>query len=359
MPKPLERDLEETRSTLLDWLSRVIPDGERLELSELCGPKDTGFSSDTLMFDLRFRRGGEERCEALVARIEPASAFPVFPSYDVALQFDVMRAMERKGVPVPRMRWLERDPGVLGKPFYVMDRMDGQVPTDTPPYHQAGWVFELSPEARTRLWWSGLDALCQVHRIDPADPDFAFLPRPPAGQTPIGAQLAYYDEFLAWGCQRARLPLVEEALAWLRANAPAREPVAICWGDSRLANQIFRDLRCVAVIDWEMVFLGNPVADLAWWTTLDRCFSEGIGIPRAVGIPGAAETVARWEERVGRKAEHFAYYEIFAAFRFAVIMARIALQLKYYEVLPRDHDLDVDNLASLTLARLLEEAGAR
>jgi aminoglycoside phosphotransferase (APT) family kinase protein len=320
------------------------------------------------MFDLSYRPGGraeeagEEIREPLVVRIEPDTrpgvGFPVFPRYDVPLQFDAMRAMGERGVPVPRMRWLERDERVLGSRFYVMNRVEGRVPTDTPPYHQAGWVSELTPVDRTTLWWSGFDAMCQVHRIDPADPGLLFLPGPPPGRSPIQAQLDEYEHFLNWGCDRASLPTVETALGWLRANAPEAEPLGVCWGDSRLANQIFRRLECVAVIDWEMVFLGNPVADLAWWITLDRCFTEGIGIPRAEGFPNAAETVARWEDLVGRKAEHLGYYEIFAALRFSIIMARIVGQMKYYEILPADHPMDVDNLGSVILGRLLEEAGA-
>ena len=68
---------------------------------------------------------------------------------------------------------------------------------------------------------------------------------------------------------------------------------------------------------------------------------------------------AGWEELVGRKAEHFAYYEVFAALRFAIIMARLAGQMKHYEILPADHPMDAENLASLILARVLEENGAR
>ncbi len=359
MPQPLERDLEATRATLTEWFGGVLSEGSDFEIGDLRGPSDTGFSSDTLMFELVYVEEGEAKRESLVARIEPAGGFPIFPSYDVAQQFHVMRAMEAQGVPVPRMRWLEEDRAVLGSPFYVMDKMEGIVPNDRPPYHQGGWVFELPPGDRAALWWNGLEAMTRVHRLDAADPAFAFLPRPDAGRTPIEGQLDYYEHFLDWGCDRRRLPLLVESLAWLRANAPSDEPLGICWGDSRLANQIFQDLQCVAVIDWEMVFVGNPVADLGWWTTVDRCFSDGIGLPRADGFPSTAETVARWEELVGRKAEHFAYYEIFAAFRFSVIMARIAGQMKYYELMPPDHEMDHNNLASLTLACLLEEAGAR
>jgi hypothetical protein len=90
---------------------------------------------------------------------------------------------------------------------------------------------------------------------------------------------------------------------------------------------------------------------------MDRCFSEGIGVPRAAGMPGVSETVARWEQLVGRKAEHFAYYELFAAFRFAAIMSRLGGQMKYYELLPADHDFDVNNLATTVLNSVMEEMG--
>ena len=88
-----------------------------------------------------------------------------------------------------------------------------------------------------------------------------------------------------WGLDRSRYPLIERGVAWLRSNAPAEGSTALCWGDSRLANQIFDGLECVAVIDWEM--------------------------------------------------------------------ARIGLQMKQCEILPPEHTLDVDNLASQTLARAL------
>ena len=220
-------------------------------------------------------------------------------------------------------------------------------------------MFDLAPEQRSQVWWSGLESMVRVHRVDWRDPAFAFLPQPESGVAPIEHELGYYDDFLAWGTDRSKLPLVERALAWLRANAPREEPIGICWGDSRLANQIFREGRCVAVIDWEMVFLGNPVSDLAWWITMDRCFSEGIGLERAPGIPGCDETVARWEELLGRKAEHYAFYAIFAAFRFAVIMARIGRQMKYYEIVPEDNTFESSNLGSAVLATLLEEEGVR
>jgi len=158
--------------------------------------------------------------------------------------------------------------------------------------------------------------------------------------------------------ERDRYPLLPRAQRWLHANRPPDEPVAVCWGDSRLGNQIFNDTTCAAVIDWEMVRLGDPVQDLAWWIALDRCFSEGLGVERLPGLPDRNATIARWEALVGRAARHFEYYEVLALYKVTAIMARVSLQLLHYEYLPRESNMDGDNLASQTLARVLDTIGA-
>ncbi len=356
MPQPIGRDLEKTRTQLIDWLQTKLPNATELRVEDFRGPKDTGFSSDTMMFDLHYRDGGAAQSEAMVIRIEPAGDFGVFPEYDVALQFNMMRSLEDTRVPAPRMFWLEEDRGPLGAPFYVMEKLAGRVPSDSPPYHKEGWIFECTPAEREALWWSALDAMAEVHKLDWQDPRFAFLRRPPAGQTPLEAQLAYWDHYIDWGMERSRYPLLESTREWLGAHQPENEPTAICWGDSRISNQIFDGTTVVAVIDWEMVFLGNPVADLAWFTTLDRCFTQGVGIPRLEGLPDVAATVARWEKAVGREAHEFHYYTVFAAWRFAAIMARLFLQMKHYELLPQEVDVDVTNFATHVLEMTLEEA---
>ena len=357
MPVP-RRDLELTRHQLREWLRHKLPNARDLALTELVGPSETGFSSDTLLFDVEWSDAGGARRERFVARFKP-SGFTVFPKYDIALQFRVMQTLgQHTDVPVPRMRWLEENEAPLGAPFYVMDRVDGRVPTDNPPYHVAGWLHDLTPAEREALWWSGLDAMARVHTLDWRALGFGFLDQPERGTRPLEQQLREYDEYLSWGMDRTRYPLVTAAQRWLHAHQPADEPVGVCWGDSRLGNQIFNGTTCAAVIDWEMVRLGDPVQDLAWWLALDRCFSEGLGVDRLPGIPDRDATIARWERRVGRPAKHFAYYEILALYKFAAIMARVSLQLKHYEFFPPDSDMDVNNLASVMLARRLDDVGA-
>jgi len=359
MPAPIGRDAARTRSQLEEWFRAREPDAARVSLEILGGPSETGFSSDTLMFDLVVEKaaGGRER-RPLVVRLEPANPFPIFPEYDLGLQFHMMRTLEHEAVPVPRMIAIETDPAPLGSPFYVMERLEGRVPTDTPPYHAEGWIAELDAAVRAAPWFSALDAMAEVHKLDVEDARYDFVARPAAGQTPLQAQLAYWGHYLDWGMERTTYPLLDRALAWLEANQPDGEPTRLCWGDARISNQMFEGTRCIAVIDWEMAFRGNPEADLAWFVTLDRCFTEGIGIERLAGMPDRDTTIARWEERVGRPAASFAYYECFALFRFSAIMARVMLQMKHFEILPRDVMADRDNLASIVLERVLDELGA-
>ena len=176
MPPP-RRDFEKTRRILEDWFRARLPAARDVEVGALAGPSATGFSSDTLLFDLAYTQDGARTTRALVCRAEPMG-FGVFPSYDVARQYRIMDALAPTGVPVPKMVGLERDPALLGAPFFVMERVDGRIPTDNPPYHAGGWVTEASPAERTAIWESGLDGMAAIHRQDPVALGIDFLDAP-------------------------------------------------------------------------------------------------------------------------------------------------------------------------------------
>lgn len=349
--------MQDTESRLLRWLEQRLPSGRDLRITALHTPSVTGFSSDTLLFDLEWNESGERKTDALVIRLEP-HGFNVFPSYDVGLQYRVMQALAATDVPVPEMIWHEPDPKPLGARFCVMRRLDGWVPSDNPPYNTAGRLYEMAPEERAAVWWSGVEAMARVHCVDWQSLGLGFLARAEPGATPLESHLRYYEDYFEWGVSdRQRFPMIQAGLDWLRRNAPTAEPTHICWGDSRISNMIFQGTRCAAVIDWEMACLGNPLQDLAWFMMLDCCFSEGLGIARLEGMPSYAATAQRWVELTGLSIEHLRYYEIFALVRFSTIMARVIRQMKHYEIMPADHEMDVNNLASVTLSRRLLIAG--
>lgn len=324
-PTPLIADREKTRWTLEAWLSERR--GQRVTIPALTIPPATGMSNVTLLFDLEWEQGGQRRSEACVGRLQPEVARPVFPSYDLGLQYEVMECLARHSdIPVPPLLGLETDRSILGVQFYVMGRVPGRIPPDMPPYNMDGWLLhEASAAQRAAMWNAGLDMLARLHRLDYRQLGLERLE--PSGVTPLQAQLAYWRNYLDWALEGRDHPICRRALDWLDANRPLREPTALCWGDARIGNIIFNESLdgVAAVLDWEMAVLGDPVQDLAWYNYLDETFADGLGMPRLPGLPGYPESIARWEQAAGRAAGHYDYYLVFAGLRFGLIMSRIML----------------------------------
>jgi len=324
-PTPIVEDSEATRRKLESWLS-AYRDRE-VSIPELTIPESTGMSNVTLLFDVTWKEGGETLREPLVARLQPEIERPVFPDYDLSLQYEVMDSVRRNSdIPVPELRGLETDKSLLGVQFYFMKHTDGRIPTDMPPYNMDGWLMhETTLEQRSRLWRAAVDTMARFHRLDYHSLGFAKLHQ--NGKTPLQQQLDYWQAYHDWALEGQRHEICQPALDWLTANQPQDEPTVLCWGDSRLGNIIFdRELDGVAaVLDWEMSVLGNPVQDLAWFNYIDSTFAEGLGMPRLEGLPGYEETVAQWEQVSGFSARDYDYYLIFAGMRYGLILSRVML----------------------------------
>jgi aminoglycoside phosphotransferase (APT) family kinase protein len=356
MPTPWQRDLARDREQLSAWLPARLPEARGLRVSELRTPQSSGFSNDTLLFEIEYALGGRTQREPLVARVQP-TGFQVFPEYDMALQFRTLELLSRTEIPVARPRWLEAsDASVLGAPFYVMDQVPGRVPPDNPPYHVTGWVTEIAPEERAALWWGGIESMAKIHRLDWRAAGFGFLDRPHLGATALDQHLAYYTEYLRWAADGREQPTAQAALPWLLAHRPSGEPTVLSWGDARIGNILFDGTKPVAVLDWEMVGIGSPEMDLAWQVFLDRHHSEGIGHPRLAGFPSYEESVRRYEEWSGFPVRNLHYYQVFAGFRFAVIMMRLAQQLVRYGLMDeaQGRAFERNNTVTRLLARLLD-----
>ena len=359
MPIPQQRDLEQARKALTQWLSGELVDATDVELSEVTGPAFTGFSNETLMFDARWVDGNGPQQRGMVVRVKP-TGHTVFLESEFEVQYRTMQILgSSTDVPVPGLVGYEEDAAILGAPFLVMDKIEGRIPTDDPPYHTGGWLTEARPEERASIWWSGLEAMSRIHRLDWRALQLDYLDKPQRGRPGFEQQLHYYEEYFDWARAGQANPVAEAGLEWIKAHAPGPdEPAEFCWGDARIGNMIVNEGACVAVLDWEMVTLGNPVQDLAWWLFLDRHHSEGMGVPRLAGFPSHDETVQRWQELTGRTTSEreLQFYEIFAAFRFAVVMQRLGRMIIDSGLLPADSDFGVDNTVTQLLAKSLERA---
>jgi aminoglycoside phosphotransferase (APT) family kinase protein len=355
MPIPEQRDLGEARAQLTSWLQARVPEATDVWVSELSSPSFTGFSNETLLFDAGWVTDGTKHDEHLVARVKP-SQHSIFLEHNFDAQYLVMDALAtRTSIPVPTTFWLATDDSPFGTPYYVMAKVDGQVPGDNPPYTTEGWLLDATPAQQERLWWSGLDVMADIHGLDWRALGLEFLTEPGRGTAGLTDQIDYYERYLRWATRTRVNHVAEAALEWIKEHRPDEPAADLCWGDSRIGNMIFDDYRCAAVLDWEMVTLGDPSQDLAWWLFLDRHHSEGCGVPRLPGFPSREATVARWETRTGRTANDLDFYEMFAGFRFAVIMMRVIQLAVDYELLPADADMETNNIVTTLLSTMLDQ----
>ncbi|AQA17945.1 hypothetical protein BST95_06535 [Halioglobus japonicus] len=350
-PTPLVDDIGGTRRKLEAWFSERR--GTDITIGDLNIPEGTGMSNVTLLFDIEWQEHGERHTMACVGRLQPEIERPVFPDYDLTLQYQVMESVGRlSDVPVPTLLGLETDLTVLGVQFYVMAHTPGRIPPDMPPYNMDGWLMhEANQEQRQTAWFAAVDAMAKFHQLDYQALGFEHLGQP--GVTPMQQQLTYWQNYHDWGLEGAQHEIGQRALNWLQANQPAQEPTVLCWGDARIGNVIFTESLdgVAALLDWEMAVLGNPVQDIAWYNFLDAAFAEGLGLPRLEGLPSYEETVRRWEQASGFSAEHYDYYLIFAGARFALILSRI--------MLATGQDGEVQgNFVCQLLARHLDQIGA-
>jgi len=340
---------------LIAWIQTKMPEALDLSISDMQKP-GMGLSSETYLFNINWKEAGQSKSMGVVLRSAPRNR-GVFPEYDLGLQFRLMKILgENTDVPVAEMLWLEEDPSVLGVPFFLMKKIEGDVPQDYPSSHGTGMYFDATPEIRRKMWWGSLDAMVKLHKVDWRRLGLDFVGAPGAGTDPIDRQLAYWERHLNWtkDSPEETYPTMEAALAWLKENRYEPERVSLCWGDARTGNTLYSrpDRDVLAVMDWEMAFIGDPEADVVWSYTLDKQMSVGMGIPRLEGTPTDKDIVAHYEELSGWKAKNIFYNEVMATFRYGQTITGVQKRMRDQGI-PVDSSLILNNFATQELSKLL------
>jgi aminoglycoside phosphotransferase (APT) family kinase protein len=332
-------DLEKIRLGIEGWLQNVLPDRAGLAIADLHFPKASGESSVTLILDATWSGGGAQK---MVFRMAPPTS-QVFENHDLLMQFQMMAMMAKEGLPAPSLIGYEPDTSIVGSDFYVMAFCDGLIPPDNPPFHAAGWVKdELTAADRETMWRRGLEVLAAIHRIDLDKYDLGRLPRAAAGEPILAQELRTFGSIFNARLRSSADPLILEGWRLLEECVPQDAEPALCWGDSRVGNVIFRDSSPVAIIDWEMANISDPRTDLAWWIWVDRCNSEGLGLQRLAGLPTPEEAYAQWHELTGRSIDGIAWFELFAVVRYAFI-----LELKFIAM--REANSELGNIPNFVV----------
>ena len=273
-------------------------------------PVGDGHSNVTFLLD----RGSEQ----MILRRPPRPPLP--PSaHDVLREARVLAALAGRAR-VPRVLAVGTDETIIGAPFYIMERVAGHVMTS-----------EVAPELdrledRRRMGEELIDALVEVHAVDWRA----------AGLEGFGKPTGYLERQLRrflglWEHNRTReMPAVESVGQWLAQHMPTSGPATVVHGDYRLGNTMMAPespARLVAIFDWEMATIGDPLADLGYLCTLwvDRDDPplgtfELSAVTRQPGFLRRAELVARYEERSGRSMTDIRWYQTLALWKSIVFM---------------------------------------
>ena len=240
-------------------------------------------------------------------------------AHDVGREFRVQRALGDTDVPVPRMVAACDDPSVIGGPFYLMGMLDGVV------YSDATRVAHLSDADAARASDDLVDVLARLHAVDPAAVGLGDLGRP--------------DGFLErqvrrwctqWEKSKQRdVAAIDEVAARLQAALPAASASGIVHGDYSFNNTMYerdRPGHMLAVLDWEMATLGDPLTDLGMLVTYWGPVGELLWQNREPqahrannGFPSADALVERYAKASGRSLDDIDFYRVLATFKLAVI----------------------------------------
>lgn len=337
------RDVSAVPDRLAKFLAGVLPPGADPTVVLEADVDKNGLSSETFIFDATWAEGGESRSRRFVARVAPTEAdIPVFPSYRLDHQFDVMRLVsERTTVPVPEVRWMEPTGEVLGAPFFVMDHVEGVVPPDVLPYTFGdNWFHDASLDEQRRLQDTTIAAVARLHAIPDAAETFAFLSAGKTGDTALRRHVNWCKEWYDLGVRGiGRSELVERAFDRLEADWPeeaeAAEPVLL-WGDARFGNTLYREFEPVGVLDWEMTALGPREMDLAWMIFAHEVFQH---ITKSMGLPGMdhvlreEDVVATYTRLSGAGVADLNWFYIYSAVMWCCVFMRTgARQVHFGEI---------------------------
>jgi len=232
---------------------------------------------------------------AYVLRRKPFG--PILPSaHAVDREYRVIAGLHPTGFPVPKPYGLCEDPGVIGAAFYVMEMVEGRTIWD-------GAMPHATPAERTAHYEAMVDTLAALHTTDYAA----------AGLGDYGKPGNYFERQVGrWtkqyrAAETERMESVERLIEWLPRTLPEQTRTSIVHGDYRIDNMIFApaEPKVIAVLDWELSTLGDPLADFSYllmsWVTEPEGRSGVLGMTGPeTGIPTIEQVVERYCAATGR-----------------------------------------------------------
>jgi aminoglycoside phosphotransferase (APT) family kinase protein len=283
------------------FVTAQLADARAVRVVDLAAISSVGNARQAWGFDVQWRAGADEQTLSCVMLVK-AEAGQL--ETQVGPEFHTVRSLWDTGVPVARALWVDETGDAIGHPFFVTERVAGTADMS---------LLRRSPDdADARAVAIDLArAAARLHEVDWQLLGVARFLSPVDITTAASAQLDYWEDIFVR--QRLEpLPVLVFAFDWLRDHPPATRRVSIVHGDLRFGNLLYDGGRVTALLDWEMVHLGDPIEDLAWayrslWSLekflpLDEflgCYSDATGSPV--------------------DADHFLFWRLFGELKHSII----------------------------------------
>jgi aminoglycoside phosphotransferase (APT) family kinase protein len=297
----LDADMNER---LIGWLRTQLPDAEDIRVEGLDRVK-FGMSAEMMVLTVVSRQDGQDTRQDVVLRLRPRPPALLEP-YDLARQFAILRGLENTAVRVPKALWLEDSGDVLGRPFFIMERVGGTV-------YEMQAPADVSDDTVVRMCQSLAEQLAAIHAADLKTTGLEAIDN---GNDHLDRELYRWAEEMD-RVKRASLPALERLLQALRASKPTPCPrVTLVHGDAKPGNFAFTDGEVSAVFDWEMTTVGDPLTDIGW---LELLWMQPVGVashPAALDIDAL---LAHYETTSGIRLQNRPWYRAFNAYKMAVI----------------------------------------
>ena len=333
---------------LRNWFATQLP-GARDVAIEGVDRVTFGHSAETLLLTLAWRTSDVEQRRDMVLRLRPPPPGLLEP-YDLQRQFTILRALERTPVPAPRALWYEATGAVLGREFYVMERLGGTVYEGDLPAELA-----RAPERLARMSRGLVDTIAAIHRVDLAAVGLSHID----GREHVTRELDHWTAEIR-RVQRDRLPALERLAAELADRKPAPSPtITLVHGDPKPGNFAFEDDGVSAVFDWELATVGDPLTDIGW---AECNWAMPTSFTNRPGALTADEFVARYEELTNITVRNREWYRALETFKMAAIMLVAAMlfdsgvtdDLRFAGMGLAVHSFTTDALAALGVDEPLE-----
>ena len=251
---------------------------------------------------------GPDSTSELILRLGPD--YGLFAPYSAGPQVMAMQSLAGSAVPLPRAFWSSDDPSILGAPFMFCEKVSGSAVVP--------WVSASEPplaEAYRRgLGTDFIDALAALHRVPWADKPIAAMAGGITAENAADRMVELYEGLIARWAMRP-YPLADWGIRWLKAHQPVAPRLTIVHGDYRTGNFLEAGGRITAILDWELVHLGDPHEDLAW---VSLPMYKG-GSPYLCRLCEPEWFYERWSERsgIGVSMASVRYYQVFSLLKLA------------------------------------------